>query len=67
VRHVGTDNQIMLEDAEIFAELDTDGITELKTASLEVRQSWAEGIALRLVRHRGLVPIGWNQTAHCYF
>ena len=67
VRHIGIDDQVLLEDDEIRAELDADGIRELKSASLEVRKSWAEAIALRLVRHRGIVPTCWDKVAHCHF
>jgi hypothetical protein len=28
-------------------------------------QSWAAALALRAVQARGIVPAGWNKTAHC--
>jgi hypothetical protein len=66
-RHVGTDSGVRLDDSEILNQLDEAGMDELIIASREVRQSWAEAIALRLVRHRGVVPSGWTKSAHCYF
>jgi hypothetical protein len=65
VRHIGTDNQVLLENHEISGELDDDDITALKTASLQVRQSWAEGIALRLILMRGVVPRNWDKVIFC--
>jgi hypothetical protein len=62
-----TDNAINPTDNEILAELDTDGIEELKTATLETRLSWATAIGLRIIRHHGFVPTGWTKIAHCYF
>jgi hypothetical protein len=67
VRHFGTDHGVLLDSSEILTELDADGIECLETASLEVRQSWAKAIALRLIRHRGIVPTDWTKIAHCHF
>ncbi len=64
-QHYGADNGILLEQSEILAELDSEGIEELRTANTEVRQSWAESIATRLVQARGIVPKGWDKVAHC--
>ena len=64
-QHYGADNGILLEQSEILAELDSESIEELKTASSEVRQSWAESIATRLAQARGIVPKGWDKVAHC--
>jgi len=66
VQHYGADNGLLLEESTILSELDTEGISNLQELSTEARQSWAEAVALRLVRHRGIVPTGWTKTAHCY-
>ena len=65
VQHYGADNGVLLEESAILSELDTDGIAGLQETSTAVRQSWAESIANRLVQARGIVPKGWDQTAHC--
>jgi hypothetical protein len=65
VQRIATDHGVRLQHPDIFAELDADGIEELKAASQEVRQSWAEAIALRLVLMRGIVPKGWDKTLVC--
>ena len=64
-QHYGADNGVILEQSEILAELDSEGIEELRTASTEVRQSWAESIATRLLQARGIVPKVWDKIAHC--
>jgi len=65
VQHYGADNGILLEQSEILAELDSEGIEELRIASTEIRQSWAESIANGLVQVRGIVPKGWEKIARC--
>ena len=65
VQHYGAAHGVLLEESAILSELDSEGIEALKTASTEVRQSWAESIATRLVQARGIVPKGWDQTARC--
>jgi len=65
VQHYGADNGLLLEEAAIFSELDTEGIADLQAASTAVRQSWAEALAIRLVQVRGIVPEGWDKTSVC--
>jgi len=65
VRHAGISNGKLLDDVEILRELDAEGIRELANASREVRIAWATAVAHRLIRHRGLVPAGWDKIAHC--
>ena len=65
VQHYGTDNGLLLEKAAILGELDTQGIADLQAASTQIRHSWAESIATRLVQEQGIVPKGWHQVAHC--
>jgi len=65
VQHYGADNGVLLEQSEILTELDSEGIEELRTTSTEVRQSWAESIATRLLQARGIVPKVWDKIAHC--
>ena len=65
VQHYVADHGLLLEESEILSELDSEGIEELRTASTEVRQSWAEAIATRLVQVRRIVPKGWDKIAHC--
>ncbi len=65
VQHYGADHGVLLEQSEILAELDPEGITDLQAATTEVRQSWAESIATRLVQVRGIIPKGWDRTAYC--
>jgi hypothetical protein len=65
VQHYGADNGVLLEESAIRDELDSERIADLQSASTEVRQSWAESIATRLVHARGIVPNGWDKVAHC--
>ena len=45
---MGTDHQVLLDEAEVLVELDEADRTELMTAELEDRQVWAELLAFRL-------------------
>ena len=65
VQHYCADHGLLLDETAILSELDAEGIEELKTASTDVRQSWAESIATRLVQARGIVPKGWDKVANC--
>lgn len=56
VQHYGADHGALLEESAILNELDTQGIADLRTAGTQTRQSWAEAIATRLVKARGIVP-----------
>jgi hypothetical protein len=65
VQHYGADYGLLLEESEILSELDAEGIADLQEASTEVRQSWAESIAIRLVQVQGIVPKDCDKVAHC--
>lgn len=64
VQHYGADSGVLLEDSAIRNELDSE---RLQSASVEIRQAWAEAIATRLVQAQGIVPKGWGKVARCKY
>lgn len=63
----GIDHGVLLEVSEIAALVPIEDRADIERCSREELQLWAKCLAQRAVLMRGIVPDGWNKTAHCHF
>jgi hypothetical protein len=63
----GLDHGILLEVSEIAALVPLQDRADIAKCSRSELQGWALCLAQRAVLMRGIVPDGWDKTAHCHF
>ncbi len=55
----------LLHEKEVSALIPPSDYQDSARCEMEELKAWADALAMRAVRYRGKVPVGWGQIAHC--